>query len=131
MMYSFFMGKKWYVTYYVEPNGIKPVEEYIKKLSITERAKTLAFINLLEEEGPELHRPYADLLEDGIHELRIKLTGTQVRILYFFCYKDIMILTNVFDKHTDKVPRVEIKLAKTNRIDFLSRYTEQEIRRLL
>jgi len=68
-----------------------------------------------------LPRPYADLLEDGIHELRIKLTGTQVRILYFFCYRNTIVLTNVFDKHSDKVPKKQIKLAKENRNDFLTR----------
>jgi len=125
------MSKKWYVTYYIEADGTKPVEEYIRELSVNERAKTLAFVDKLEEKGPDLHRPYADLLEDGIHELRIKLTGTQVRILYFFCYKDIIILTNIFDKHTDKVPKSEIKLAKKNRDDFLMRFTEQDIRGLL
>ena len=125
------MSKKWYVTYYIEADGTKPVEEYIRELSVNERAKTLAFVDKLEEKGPDLHRPYADLLEDGIHELRIKLTGTQVRILYFFCYKDIMVLTNIFDKHTDKVPKSEIKLAKKNRDDFLMRFTEQDIRGLL
>jgi len=78
-----------------------------------------------------LNRPYADLLEDGIHELRIKLTGKQVRILYFFCYKDIIILTNAFEKHSGKVPKSEIRTAKKNRDDFLGRYTEQEIRGLL
>jgi len=125
------MSKKWYVTYYIEADGTKPVEEYIRELSVNERAKTLAFVDKLEEKGPDLYRPYADLLQDGIHELRIKLTGTQVRILYFFCYKDIIILTNIFDKHTDKVPKSEIKLAKKNRDDFLMRFTEQDIRGLL
>ena len=125
------MSSKWQLLYYVKQDGTKPVEEYIRKLSINERAKTLAFIENLEERGPGLHRPYADLLEDGIHELRIKLTGDQVRILYFFCYKNIIILTNVFEKHTDKVPKSEIRTAKKNRDDFLDRYTEQEIRSLL
>jgi len=125
------MSKKWHVLYYVTPNGYKPVEKYIDDLSFNEQAKILAFIDNLEKNGPNLHRPYADLLEDGIHELRIKITGTQVRVLYFFCYKDIIILTNVFDKNTDKVPKSEIKLAKDSRLDFLFRYTEQEIRRLM
>ena len=131
MMYNKNVSKNWNVTYYSNADGTKPVEVYIRNLSITERAKTLAFIGNLEEKGPDLHRPYADLLEDGIHELRITLTGTQVRILYFFCYKDIIILTNVFEKHTDKVPKSEIKTAKKNRDDFLGRYTEREIRGLL
>jgi phage-related protein len=125
------MNSNWQLLYYIKQDGTKPVEECIRKLSVNERAKTLAFIEQLKVKGPDLHRPYADLLEDGIHELRIKLTGEQVRILYFFCYKDIIILTNVFEKHTDKVPKSEIKTAKKNRDDFLNRYTEQEIRGLL
>ncbi|MCL2441477.1 MAG: type II toxin-antitoxin system RelE/ParE family toxin [Treponema sp.] len=124
------MNNKWKVLYYIKQNGSKPVEEYIKELSVNERAKAMALIEHLEEEGPNLHRPYADLLEDGIHELRIKITGTQVRVLYFFCYQNYIILTNTFNKHTDKVPKAEIKLAKDSRTDFLSRYTEQEIRGL-
>jgi len=125
------MNSKWHVVFYIKQDGTKPVEEYIRKLSINERAKTSTLIEELEEKGPDLHRPYADLLEDGIHELRIKLTGDQVRILYFFCYKNIIILTNAFEKNTDKVPKSEIKKAKKNRDDFLARYTEKEIRSLL
>jgi phage-related protein len=125
------MNSKWHVTFYIKQDGTKPVEEYIRKLSTNERAKTSTLIEELEKKGPELHRPYADLLEDGIHELRIKLTGDQVRILYFFCYKNIIVLTNVFEKYTDEVPKSEIKTAKKNRDDFLARYTEEEIRSLL
>jgi phage-related protein len=50
-----------------------------------------------------LTRPYTDLLIEGIHELRIDLTGDQIRILYFFCYQDFIILTNVIQKNTDKM----------------------------
>jgi phage-related protein len=125
------MRNKWHILYFIEKDGTKPVEEYIDSLSLNEQAKIIAIINHLEEKGPNLHRPYADFLEDGIHELRIKLTGTQVRILYFFCFKDMIIFTNVFDKHTDKVPKSEIKKAKNNRDDMLKRYTEQELRSLI
>ena len=69
------MGKKWHVTYYSKQDGSKPVGKYIDDLPYNEQTKTLSFIELLEEEGPNLHRPYADILEDGIHELRIKLNG--------------------------------------------------------
>jgi phage-related protein len=75
-----------------------------------------------------LPRPYADFLDEGIHELRIKLTGTQTRILYFFCYQNSIVLTNVFDKHTEEIPKAQIKLAKQSRIDFLSRFTENDIK---
>jgi phage-related protein len=122
------MDTEWKVTYYSKKDGSTPVKEYIDKLSIKERAKTMAFIGLLEEKGPNLPRPFADLLEDGIHELRIKLKRKQVRILYFFCYLNTIVLTNVFVKNSDKVPKEQIKLAKENRADFLSRFSEKDLR---
>jgi phage-related protein len=122
------MANRWSIYYYDKTDGISPVKDYIDALPLRVRAKTLAFIGLLETNGPNLPRPYADLLTDGIHELRIKLTGSQVRILYFFCYQNIIVLTNVFEKHTDAVPESEIALAKTYRTDFLARYSEEEIK---
>ena len=65
---------------------------------------------------------------DGIHELRLKLTGDQIRILYFFCYKDFIVLTHVFKKRTDEVPAAEIKKAQKCRDDFLSRFNEKKMR---
>jgi len=130
MVYSK-MNNKCRVINYIKQDGSRPVEEYIDKLSFSEQTKTIAFIAFLEEQGPLLPRPYADFLEDGIHELRMKLKGEQVRILYFFCYQNIIVLTNVFEKHTDVVPRSEINLAKERRKDFLRRYKEKEIRELL
>jgi phage-related protein len=120
------MANEWLVYYYDKADGASPVRDYIDSLPLRERAKTLAFIGLLETNGPNLPRPYADLLKDGIHELRIKLTGTQTRILYFFCYQNVMVLTNVFEKHTDAVPESEIALAKMYRADFLSRHSEKD-----
>jgi phage-related protein len=123
------MTNNWLVYYYSKTDDTSPVKDFIDSLPVKERAKTLAFIGLLETRGPNLPRPYADLLKDGIHELRIKLTGTQTRVLYFFCYQNIIVLTNVFDKHTNIVPESEIILAKTYRADFLSRYSEEDMKR--
>ena len=75
---------------------------------------------VLEEQGAQLPRPYADILSDGIHELRVKLSGDQVRILYFFCYQEYIVLTNWFTKNTDKIPIREIEKAKKIRNDFLA-----------
>jgi hypothetical protein len=125
------MDTEWKVIYYFGQDGSNLVEKYIDNLSIREQAKTLAFIGLLEEKGPNLPRPYSDLLDDGIHELRIKLSGTQVRIFYFFCYQDIIVLTNVFDKHSNRVPKEQINLAKKNRTDFLNRFSEKDVREKL
>ncbi len=63
---------------------------------------------MLKEHGINLHRPFADILEGGIHELRMKLSGDQTRILYFFCYRDYIILTHDFVKTSDKVPMKDV-----------------------
>ncbi len=49
--------------------------------------KLVARIELLEEKGYELRRPHADILRDGIHELRTRHIKVQYRVLYFFCDK--------------------------------------------
>ncbi len=122
------MERKWQVLYYETANGDCPVEKFIDTRKDRDQAKIFSWLSLLEEQGPNLPRPYADLLTDGIHELRVKLSGDQVRILYFFCYKDYIVLTHAFRKQTSGVPKGEIKKAQTSRADFLSRFTEKKIK---
>jgi len=107
------------------------VKEFIDTRKDRDQAKIFSWLSLLVERGPDLPRPYADLLTDGIHELRLKLSGDQVRILYFFCYKEYIILTHVFTKQTDVVPPSEIKRAQKCRDDFLSRFDEKKIREVI
>ena len=121
------MIKKWNIIYY-EQNQESEVFNFVESQKNNNKAKLLSWLSILEEKGPLLPRPYADILDDGIHELRIKLSGNQVRILYFFCYKDFIILTNCFKKKTNKVPKKEIAKAKMFRDDFLSKYNEKKIK---
>jgi len=122
--------RQWTLLFYETRNGNCPVEEFIDSLKEREQAKIMAWLLALKNEGINLHRPFADILEDGIHELRIKITGDQVRVLYFFCYRDFIVATHAFIKKTSKVPKKEIKKAKKFREDFLKRFDNKEIRRL-
>ncbi|EMY60021.1 type II toxin-antitoxin system RelE/ParE family toxin [Leptospira terpstrae] len=120
------MSKKWKILYFTENEEFpSEIEIFINSKDERNQAKIFAWLNKLAELGPNLPRPYADLLIDGIHELRIKLSGSQIRILYFFCYKDYIILTNQFVKNTDKVPKAEIKKAIKRRDFFLKKYSEK------
>jgi phage-related protein len=119
----------WRVVYYERKDGSSPAYELVEFRTAKEKAKILSWIGQLEVQGPHLPRPYADLLEDGIHELRIKLSGDQVRVLYFFCYREFIVLTHGFIKNTDRVPLSEIARARQYRADFLSRFDEETIRR--
>lgn len=122
------MKSKWNIIYYETVKEECPVEDFINSRNLENRAKIFSWFEQLEIHGPNLPRPYADLLEDGIHELRIKLSGEQIRIIYFFCYRDFIILTHAFRKTTDKVPKTEILKAKKYRNDFVSRFTENRLR---
>ena len=118
----------WKIIYYETKDGGCPVEDFINSKSINNKAKIFSLLTILEEKGPNLPRPYADFLKEGIHELRVKLSGDQTRILYFFCYKDFIILTHGFNKKTERVPENEIKKAVKHREDFLLRFTESRLR---
>ena len=120
------MESAWYVVYYQTEKGVSELKDFIQSRKDQEQQKILAWIALLEEKGPQVPRPYADLLRDGIHELRIKLTGNQVRVLYFFCYRNIVVLTHAFTKTTSKVPEDQIKKALKCRDDVLQRFKKGE-----
>lgn len=121
------MPVDWRVLYYEKPKGECPVRDFVESRKGRDQAKILALISFLQDQGPTLPRPYADLLEDGIHELRIRLSGDQFRVLYFFCFRRFIVLTHSFLKVTTKVPRAEIQKAKKYRFDFLSRFGESDL----
>jgi hypothetical protein len=116
------MNIDWKLIYYEDQNGYSEVLDFINSLKENDQVKLLSWISILEEKGPNLPRPYSDLLKDGIHELRIKLSGTQIRILYFFCYREFIILTNKFVKNAKKVPEKEILKAIELKNKFLQKY---------
>ncbi len=120
--------RKWYVIYYEDSENYCEIYDYIESLQEKEQVKVLNWIGELKKEGPNLPRPYADTLKDGIHELRIQLSGNKIRIFYFFCYRDFIVLTHQFIKNEKKVPEKEIKKAKKIREDFCERYNEQKLR---
>ena len=71
------MKRKWRILYYETKDGECPVRKFIDARNDREQAKIFAWLSQLEEKGPNLHRPFADLLTDGIHELRIRLSGEE------------------------------------------------------
>jgi len=109
------------VVYYETEDGACPVGAFLDGLHRKERAKVLAAIDLLEEEGPNLHRPYADFLKDGIHELRVRISRIRYRILYSFCNRTDIVLTHGFKKRVNKVSGTEIRRAIRYKEDWLRR----------
>lgn len=81
------------VVFYAE-DGKAPVREWLRTLPVKAQIKCLAYLSQLENRGHELRRPVADLLRDGIYELRPTYAGVHYRILYFFAGKDAVVISH-------------------------------------
>ncbi len=121
------MEKKWQILFCDEIERSCPVTHFINQCQPKHQVKVLRLLSLLEEQGPVLPRPYADILHDGIHELRFNLAQDKVRVLYFFCYQKFIVLYYVFLKNTQKVPEKFISKVIDYRDSFLDRTSEQTL----
>jgi Phage derived protein Gp49-like (DUF891) len=72
------------VVFYRDDDGTVPVLDWLGGLSLKARLKCLVRIERLRELGYDLRRPEADLLRDGVYELRVSLNHVPYRILYSF-----------------------------------------------
>lgn len=121
------MDRKWHILYCDQMTQACPVSDFIDACPPRHQVKILRFLGLLEEMGPTLPRPYADTLRDGIHELRIKLSGDQIRLLYFFCFQKFIVLYHAFVKTTDRVPEKMIRTVKRYRDTLLERTDREQL----
>ena|SRR5205814_1995218 len=101
-------------------DGICPLIDWLDTVTPKKaKAKVLARILLLESLGHEIRRPHADLLEDGIYELRERFMSTQFRVLFFFHGQGVVVVSHGFTKHGASVPSSEIERAKVYKTMFL------------
>lgn len=68
--------------------------------------KCEASITLLATLGHELRRPLADLLEDGIYELRARVGRVNYRLLYFYHGRNVAVLVHGLTKKRAIPPTV-------------------------
>ena len=102
----------WPVDFFVDERGGTPVEEFLSKLPMNHRAKALAIIKMLEQEGPNLPFPYSSQVRGKLRELRTQQAKAKLRILYFGDAKRVFILLHGAVKRTAKLPEDDIRLAE-------------------
>ena len=84
-------------------DGSAPVWEWLKDLRARNPkayAKCVVRIGRVAELGHELRRPEADLLRDGIYELRARLGTVNYRMLYFFHGRSAAVLAHAITIHS-------------------------------
>lgn len=72
------------VVLYREDDGSCPFLDWFGELNAKTQDKCYLKLERLRDLGHEMRRPEADILRDGIHELRVGLQGINYRVLYFF-----------------------------------------------
>jgi len=101
------------VVFYAEADGRCPVLRWLDRQHQKVQDKCFDRLERLAELGFELRRPDADMLEDGIYELRASYQGVHHRILYFF-HQGVAVLVHGLKKER-RVPPVDIRRAKERR----------------
>ena len=107
---------------YTSVRGDSPIDEFLDGLDKKSRAKVAAHLSLLEEGGPNLKRPYADIVRGKIRELRIHHSSNQYRILYFFQVRDQIVLVHAFAKKTQQLKEKDIELAENRMEEWMRRF---------
>jgi len=94
------MKHSYKVIFYQTKSNYCPVDEFLDSLNTKHRAKVLRWLEQLEIMGPNLKRPFADIVKGKIRELRIPFGSNTYRIFYFFFIKRSIILTHgIFKKN--------------------------------
>src|SRR3989338_1029607 len=108
------------ILFYETAEGRCPSEDFLDALPLKVRAKVSRWLDLLKREGPDLPRPYADVVRGKIRELRVSFGGTHHRLLYFFHGRRI-IVTHGFVKRTAARPHEGLDRAQRWMDDFMRR----------
>lgn len=98
------------VVFYKDREGNVPVLEWVDALPVKIQDKCVVKIERLRELGHELRRPEADLLRNGIYELRVGREGMNYRMLYFFHGRVAAVLAHGLTKEQE-VPVNDIERA--------------------
>lgn len=106
------------VDFYRLPDGSSPVQDFMDGMDKGMRAKSLSGIAALKQVGNMLREPLSKYIDDGVFELRIKLSSNTSRIFYFFQMGKRIILTNGYMKKTQKMDRREFEKALAYKMDY-------------
>lgn len=97
------------VVFYKDREGNVPVLDWLDALPAKIQDKCVVKIERLRALGHELRRPEADLLRNGVYELRVGREGMNYRILYFFHGRVAAVLAHGLTKEQE-VPVKDIEL---------------------
>ena len=108
--------------FYKRSDGHCPTQEFLDNLQQADLDKVISWLELLEERGHLLHRPFTDTAQGKIKYLRVR-KGTMVYRIFYFFDRDKIITVNGYIKKEGRLDQAQIDQAERLRIEYLNRKT--------
>lgn len=110
------------ISFYWTESGKCPVKDHLDSLTDAQATKVAWVLKLIRELDQIPTRYFKKLVNtDGIWEARIDFGKDTFRLLGFLRGKQLIMLTNSFQKKSQKIPLKEIRLAEKRKKEYLSR----------
>ena len=110
------------ISFYRTASGKCPVKEHLDSLADVQVTKIAWVLKLIRELDQIPSRYFKKLVKtNDIWEVRVDVGRSIFRLLGFFHDRELIILTNSFQKKSLKIPLEEIKLAEKRKKEYLSR----------
>ena len=110
------------VNFYNTPSGRCPVQDHLDTLPDKTVSKIVWVLRAVRDLDPIPSHYFKKLVNtDDIWEVRIDVGRNTFRLLGFFQERELIIVTNSFQKKSQKTPQSEIRLATERKADYQKR----------
>ena len=110
------------ISFYRTASGRCPVKEHLDSLTDIQATKIAWVLKLIRELDLIPSKYFKKLVNtDDIWETRVDVGKNTFRLLGFYHSREVIILTNSFQKKSQKTPLKEIRLAEKRKKEYLSR----------
>lgn len=108
--------------FYRQKNNDSPIQDFLDKLTSKQAQKVTWVLKLVEELEVVPQSYFKKLVNtDDLWEIRVQTGNDAFRLLGFLDKGNFVVLTNAFQKKTQKTPSSEINLAESRKRDYLQR----------
>jgi len=105
------------ISFYKTSSGKCPIEDHLDSLSDTQVTKIIWVLKSVRETQNISTKYFKKLVDtDDIWEVRVSVGKNIFRLLGFMQDQKLIILTNSFQKKSQKTPKKEIRLRKEKKI---------------
>lgn len=113
------------IIFYRTESGRSPIDDFLDKLPDKTVEKIAFVLRVVRDIQPTPRQYFKKIVEhDNLWEIRIDLGSNSFRLLCFLDNNNSIVVTNAFSKKTNKVPRKEIWVAQSRKLEYQRRNYE-------